>query len=113
MDGFVSVTGTGSLTTRTLRFEGNRLRINATGRDRYAGDNYGTVAVELLDPDTGQALPGYSKADCKVFGGDSLGYTVNWNGDANVGSLAGKLVQVRFHIQKAKLFSFEFFKEST
>ena len=111
LDGFVSITGAGSLTTRPLVFEGNRLRINATGRDRYAGDGYGTVKVALLDGETSQALPGYGLDDCRVFGGDSISHTVSWRGSADVGALEGKPVRVRFQVHRAKLFSFQFARE--
>ncbi len=108
LDGFLAVTGTGSFTTRALRFKGNRLVINATGRDRYAGDGYGTVKVELLDGQTGSPLPGFTADDCKVFGEDSIQHTVSWKGGPSLGSLEGKPVKVRFQVSKAKLFSFQF-----
>ena len=111
LDGFVSVTGSGSLTTRPLVFQGNRLRINATGRDRYAGDGYGTVKVALLDGETGRTLPGYGLDDCRAFGSDSIRHTVSWRGGADVGALEGKPVQVRFQVRRAKLFSFQFARE--
>ena len=111
LDGFVSITGAGSLTTRPLVFKGNRLRINATGRDRYAGDGYGTVKVALLDGETGRALPGYGLDDCRVFGGDSISHTVSWRGSAEVGALEGKPIRVWFQVHRAKLFSFQFTRE--
>ena len=111
LDGFVSVTGAGSLTTRPLVFQGNRLRINATGRDRYAGDGHGTVKAALLDGETGRTLPGYGLDDCRPFGSDSIRHTVSWRGGADVGALEGKPVRVRFQVRRAKLFSFQFARE--
>jgi hypothetical protein len=110
LDGFVSVTGRGALTTKPLTFEGNRVSINATGVDRYAGGNYGTLRVEILDGETCRPVPGFARADCDVFGGDSVRHIVTWKGSADVGGLEGKQVSLRFHLDKAKLFAFQFLR---
>ena len=111
LDGFVSVTGQGALTTRPLRFRGTGLKINATGVDKYVGPGYGTVRTELLDAETGQALPGFSKEDSDPFSGDEIGHRVTWKGKANLRGLQGKPIQLRFHLDKAKLFAFQFVEE--
>ena len=108
LDGFVSVTGSGSLTTRPLIFQGDQLSINANGIDRYAGSGYGTIKVEIQDGETGRPLPGFGAAACEVFGGDSVSHAVSWRGNSNLGPLAGKQIKLRFEIGKAKLFSFQF-----
>ena len=108
LDGFVSVTGSGSLTTRPLLLQGDRLLINANGIDRYAGPGYGTIKVEIQDGETGRPLPDFGAEKCEVFGGDSISHTVSWRGDPNLGSLEGKQIKLRFEIRKAKLFSFQF-----
>ena len=106
LDGFVSVTGKGALTTRPLLLEGNRLKINATGVDRFVGPGYGTVRVEVLDAATGEAVPGFGKDESDAFGGDEIGYTASWKGQSDLSGLRGKAVRLRFHLDKAKLFSF-------
>ena len=104
LDGFVSLTGgKGSATTRSLSFQGDRLRINA----RTAGDQ-GSVVVEILDAKTNQPLTGYGKRDCNGFQGDAIPHTVTWGRQADIGHLAGKTVKLRFHLLRAKLFSFQF-----
>lgn len=106
LDGFVSLTaGQGSATTRTLTFAGTQLAINAA----TAGDE-GFVGVEILEGRTGQPLPGYGREDFDAFRGDSVRHTVTWKGRADVSSLAAKPVKLRFHLQRSKLFSFQFFE---
>jgi hypothetical protein len=112
LDGFISVTGRGALTTRRLTFSGNRLVLNVLGVDKYAGAGYGTVAVEVLDGDTSQAIVGFTRQACDVFGGDAVRHVVTWSGKPDVGALAGRPVKLRFHLDKAKLFSFQFRVES-
>ena len=108
LDGFVSVTGIGALTTKALRFEGDRLIINATGIDKYAGSGYGSVRVEILDAETGQPFPAFTREKCDAFGRDELRHTVSWSGQADLNALARKTIKLRFHLNKAKLFSFQF-----
>ena len=110
LDGFVSVTGKGMLTTRPLTFQGERLTINATGVDKYAGEGYGSVRVEILDAGTNQAISGFNKENCDPFGGDDIRHTVTWNKKADVSALRGRTIKVRFYVDKAKLFSFQFAK---
>ncbi len=96
------------MTTRPLTFQGNRLLVNATGVDRYAGPGWGSVRVEILSRQTGQPLPGFSKEDCRAFTGDAVRHEVRWGEAAHLGRLEGKPVQLRFHLDRAKLFSFQF-----
>lgn len=104
LDGFVSVAaGKGSVTTKPLVCPAGRLRINAS----TAGDR-GSVKVELLDSDTQQPLAGYGEGDCDAFQGDETQHTVTWGDKREMGKLAGKRIQIRFHLLRAKLFSFQF-----
>ena len=111
LDGFVSVTGQGAITTRPLTFQGNLLKINATGVDKYVGPGYGTVRVEVLDAETAEPIPGFDKESSDPFGDDRLDYTVTWKGQTDVSTLQGKSIQLRFHLDKAKLFAFQFVQE--
>jgi hypothetical protein len=90
-----------------MTFERDHLAINATGVDVYAGAGYGKIFVEVLDA-KGQSIPGFSKEDCDPFGGDDLRRLGTWKGRADLGSLRGKTIKLRFHLDKAKLFSFQF-----
>ena len=107
LDGFVSLaSGKGSFTTRPLKFSGNRLRLNGS----TAGDE-GAIQVEILDPETGEPLPGYSREDCQSFRGDAIAHTVSWKKKFDLTALKGRVVQLRFHLQRSKIFSFQFFSE--
>ena len=108
LDGFVSVTGQGAITTRPLTFQGRMLKINATGVDKYVGPGYGTVRVEVLDAGTGEPIPGFDKESSDAFGGDRIDHPVTWRGKGDVSSLKGKTIRLRFHLDKAKLFAFQF-----
>ena len=88
------------LTTRLLSFAGRRLVINAEAEN-------GTIAVELID-ESGRALPGFGASDCDEFTGDEIRHTVTWNGKSDVEAHAGTAVEVRFHLQRARLCSFTF-----
>ncbi len=106
LDGFVAVTGRGTLTTRPIVFEGDRLLINASGRDKYAGEGWGGVAVEVLDAETKEPLEGLDKEACETFTGDAVRHRVTWEGNGDLGEHAGRPVRLRFHIDRAKLFAF-------
>jgi hypothetical protein len=104
VDGFVSVHASavgGQLVTKPLRFAGMKLTINAA----TAGE--GRIRVEIQDA-TGQAIEGFALADCQPFRGDAIEHTVTWTGGSNVGSLAGKPVQLRFEVQDANLYALQF-----
>ncbi len=104
LDGFVSLAaGQGSFTTKPLRFSGRQLKVNAA----TAGDE-GSVRVEILDPDTGKPFPGFSRDECETFRGDSVRHTFSWRDKADLTSLAGRSVKLRFHLKRSKVFSFQF-----
>ena len=103
LDGFMSVNAgdrPGSLTTKPLTFEGDRLVVNV---DAQAG----RFAAEILD-EGGKPLPGFDNASCDAFAGDSVRHTVTWGGKADVSSLKGTAVCLRFELANAKLYSYRF-----
>jgi hypothetical protein len=87
--------------TNPLRFSGKQLTIN------YATSAAGSVRIEIQDVD-GKALVGFSADDCPEHYGDSVHQTVAWKGGADVSTLAGKPVRLRFVIKDADLYSFQF-----
>jgi len=111
LDGFVCVTGQGAVTTRPIKFKGARLTMNASGVDKYSGPDYGTVRVEVLDARSGQPVPGFGKEDSIPFGGDKIKHLVTWKGKADLKSLRDRSIQLRFHLNRAKLFSFQFVED--
>ena len=103
-DGFVSVQAgyrSGSVITKPFRFAGNELHLN------LSTSAVGWIKIELQD-EAGQPLPGFTSADCPEVFGDKLDALVRWKGGADVGLLAGKTVRIRFHMNDADLYSFQF-----
>ncbi len=45
----------------------------------------GQLALELVDPATGQPVPGYSRSDCQPVRGDGTALAVRWRDHAGVG----------------------------
>jgi hypothetical protein len=99
LDGFVSVNAPmsgGELITKPLTFTGAKLALN------FATSAAGDIRVEIQDA-RGKPLPGFALDDCKPIFGDSVERVV-----ADVSSLAGKTVRLRFVLRDADLYSFQF-----
>lgn len=107
-DGFVSMQAPyagGEFTTKPIIFDGNRLEMN------FSTSAAGTIYVEIQDTD-GTPIPGFTLNDsCPIFG-DDLQRTITWNGSADVGTLSGTPVRLRFTLSDADLFSFQFVSET-
>ena len=88
-----------SLTTVPLRFDGDRLEVNA------AVERGGELRVEILDP-AGRPIAGC--APSAPVTGDSLRHAVVFPGQKDLTSLASKPVCLRFHLHNARLFAFAF-----
>lgn len=115
-DGFASLSASdragsaGQVLTKQLRFEGDRLFINA---DTRAGE----IRVELLidgfrvDPKT-TALDRSWQHEADLSDPiriDATDHVVTWGGDPDLGRLAGKVLRVRFHLEgDARLYAFQF-----
>ncbi|MDC0175407.1 hypothetical protein OAJ60_00585 [Planctomycetaceae bacterium] len=101
-DGFVSVDapGAGMLQTRRFIAIGDTLVINAN-----AGE--GEIRVEAVDA-LGRVVKGFSRDDCDPIRGDKVRHVVSWKKDANCHSLQARPIKLRFHLKRAKLYSFEF-----
>jgi hypothetical protein len=105
-DGFASLDADdeGTLTTRTVRFTGKHLFVNADAKG-------GELTAEVLD-ERGNVVAGLSRKDCVVVRADKTRQAVTWK-DGKLDRVAGKPVKLRFHLKKAKLFAFWTSKEST
>jgi hypothetical protein len=104
LDGFVSVNGPwkgGELLTKPLKFDGDRLVIN------FASSAAGSIRVEIQSAD-GAPIPGYSLDDSPETFGDSVERTVTWKSGNDVGKLAGTPIRLRFVLQDADLYAFQF-----
>ncbi len=101
LDGFVSMdAGEGALTTKPLTMAGDRLVVNADA-------SLGSLAVEVLDSE-GRPIPGYSREDAEFIASDNARHTVSWNGNSDAAALRDQPIALRFHLQRAKLYSFVF-----
>ena len=104
LDGFVSAdaayTG-GEIMTPPLVFEGGRLELNVNT------SALGEVRVALLDAQ-GEAIDGYSDADCDPIHGNYIRRVVTWQGSSDVSKLAGQPVRLHFVMRSAKLYAFQF-----
>jgi len=105
LDGFVSIHAnsvTGTLTTRPLKFSGERLVINAEAEE-------GEIVVELLDA-SGCPIPGFEAQNGVSFRGDSTHHEVAWKQGCELGDLIGRPVKLKLYMRCAKLYSFTFEK---
>jgi len=106
-DGFASMDfgGTeGSLFSRTLQYNKNyagrvQLQINAVVT--------GSMQVEITDINN-VAIPGFERAKCVPITGDNVFHPVRWTGDADVSSLSGQSIRLRFYGTNADLYAFDF-----
>ncbi len=104
LDGFVSIHASaqgGELLTKPLRFQGDRLELN------FATSAVGSVQVEIQDAN-GKPIPGFTLADCPPHFGDATARTITWKSGSNVSTLAGQPVRLRFVMQDADLYSYQF-----
>ncbi len=103
-DGFVSIQASmegGQFISRPFTFAGDTLTLNV------ATSAAGAVRVEFQTPD-GRPIEDRTLSDCDLIYGDSLNRTVKWNGESNVGHLAGRPVQLRIKLKDADLYSLRF-----
>jgi hypothetical protein len=102
LDGFVSLdagAATGTATTLPLKFEGNQLILNIK--------TTGSAKVAITD-ENGRTIPGFGLDDCDRIKGDFINKTVTWKSGKSVKALQGKVVRLKFQMQNAKLYAFEF-----
>jgi len=101
LDGFVSVETDeqGTLTTNSLLFLGDTLVVNANASG-------GAITVEALGAD-GKVIDRFSRSNCTPITSDSVRHVVSWNGNSDSRLLQGRPIQLRFHLKRAKLYSFE------
>jgi hypothetical protein len=108
LDSFVAAEGAytgGTLKTRPLKFQGNRLRLNLdTGAVGYA-------QVGFLD-ERGEPIAGFSVDECVYINGDFLDAPVEWmKHGSDVSSVQGRTVQLLVRLRGAKLYAFQFVGE--
>ena len=93
----------GELITKPLTFKGASLTLN------FATSAAGGVRVEIQDVN-GKVLPGFALDDCDPLFGDTLERSVTWKNGADITALAERPVRLRFALQDADVYSFQFTK---
>jgi hypothetical protein len=103
-DGFASAHATskkGQFITPPMTFSGTTLHLN------LSTSAAGSITVEIQDT-TGSPIEGFTLADCPPIVGDSIDRTVTWKNNPALQNLAGKPIRLRFVLQEADLFAFQF-----
>lgn len=104
LDGFASASAGyagGELITRPVIFRGSRLELN------YSTSAAGSVRVELQDAG-GRAYEGFSLAEAPERIGDEVARDYAWKAGADVSTLQGNPVRLRFVMKDADVFAFRF-----
>ncbi len=100
-DGFASMTAgahTGTLTTRTLTFNGRYLFVNLDAP-------HGLLKVEILDA-AGVCILPFSIQNCVPLSGDSTLMQVRWNKNDDLSALRNQPIKLRFELTAGQLYSF-------
>ena len=103
-DGFASIHGPyegGELITKPMVFEGARLEVN------YDTSAAGSIRVEIQDRE-GRPVNGHEIQESDPLIGDEVDRVVCWNGKADLSSLAGRPIRLRFVMKDADLYSLRF-----
>jgi len=107
-DGFVSAQADekgGALTTKPLTFSAQKgetlLLVN------LSTSVPGELRCEIRD-EAGKPIPGFTLAECQPLYGDGVELPVAWKKGADVGTLAGKAIALRFELRDADLFAYRF-----
>ena len=101
LDGFVSIdadkTG-GTLITRPVLLKGKRLHVNANCK-------FGELRIEIL-AEAGESINRYTASENRPICDDAVDIPVRWQNEETLEALADRPVRFKFHLNKAKLFSF-------
>ncbi|MFA6928807.1 MAG: hypothetical protein WCT05_00660 [Lentisphaeria bacterium] len=103
-DGFISIRAgfaVAELQLKPVIFAGERLQLN------YSTAAAGIIRVEIQNL-SGQAYPGFSLEQCSPLVGDVIDSYVSWENNPSLRVLAGEPVRLRFVMQEADLYSFQF-----
>lgn len=101
LDGFASLDASydgGRVTTKPFRTHGRQLRVNAKA-------DCGRLRVEVLD-NSGRALPGFGRDDCRVMQADRVDEPMGWKENALLDMLKDRPIRLRFHLENVRLYAF-------
>ena len=87
---------------------GDRLELNCSVIPKaYTETEIRVEIIQCLQPGgPEEVLPGYSMEDCDPVKVDRLDAPVSWKGSADLSSLRGKAVYLRFRLRNASLYGF-------
>ena len=99
-DGFASLDGSGTVTTKplTVTKDVRYLFVNANVPE-------GSIKAEILDLN-GKILDGFSADDCVAFTGDSCCTMLTWKNGKSLSFLQGKGFRLRFLLENGEFYSF-------
>lgn len=100
-DGFASMNAygyKGELTTRTIRFDGERLFIN--------GDFHKGMLRAAITESDGTPIPGFTFDDCIGMNTDSTRHEIRWRDGRNLAELSGSAVRLRLEASEGALYAF-------
>jgi len=101
VDGFATLQASydgGMVTTRPFRFSGTELFVNAKA-------DFGRLTAEVLD-ERGETIPGFSQQECRTVTTDRVEQVVRWKERADLASLEGKVIRLRFALKNVRLYSY-------
>ena len=102
-DGFVSFYNggddTGIITTNSIIFDGNQLKVNAKL------NMGGSLKIEILDT-LNNPIDGYKLSQAQAITGDQFAKAVMWQKGSSLAKLSGKEVRFRFYLKGGNLFSY-------
>jgi hypothetical protein len=99
LDGFIALEAgdePGVLITKPFLLEGSQLEVNAEALN-------GAVKIEVLDA-SGAALPSLRRSYRNI---DELRLRPDWDGGADLNTLMGKPVRLKFTLRNARLYAFQ------
>jgi hypothetical protein len=98
---FLEAKDEGECWTQSATFTGSQLLINSWG---FTGAK---VAIEISD-ESGVPVPGFRLTDCDCLYGEQLWSPMTWRGKTDIGSLRGKVIRLRFSLNRVRLHAFRF-----
>ena len=94
--------------TRSFSFTGSQLFLNVVAA-LQGGSSSGPceVRVQFLSPNH-EPLEGYGFDDADPITASDHRHLVSWNGNSDIGRLAGQAIKLRLYFKNCKLYSFQF-----
>ncbi|MBF0566470.1 MAG: hypothetical protein HQK89_14665 [Nitrospirae bacterium] len=106
-DGFIFLEASmrGEFYTYPCIFAGDRLMLNAQS---FTGGEIGVEILEVKPRLELTPIEGFTLDKCDVVRGPSIWKTVTWNGSGDLSKLSGKIVRLRFHLIRSRIYAFKF-----